>query len=190
MDLLQPNFGRNRATSLGDTTHISPLLRKLFLASDAGLQLPLWLLAVAAKRGASDFAPRLSPALPQDNSSLSNEELAIGLCLNHMPDDPVLICAAAQLLSSTTTDVAKLLWLAKTERTEAVLRYIADACAEVSPEMEPWKTVRERLFPRARAKQGVLPLASSFCKTQLPSKSGLWRRKNETDALPCLATPS
>lgn len=190
MDLLQPNFGRNRATSLGDTTHISPLLRKLFLESEAGQQLPIWLLSVAAARGASDFAPRVSPTLPPDNPSLSNEEVAIGLCLNHMPDDPVLICAAAQLLSSTTTDVAKVLWLAKTERTEAVLRHIAEACAEVSPEIEPWKMVRERLFPRARAKQGALPLASSFCETQLPNKSGLWRRKNETEAFPCLATPS
>jgi len=180
MDFLTVSFAPKLAARLGDTTHVSPLLRRLFAASNAGKQLPNWLLKVAAERGASKFThrielnlpadnPLLLPAdnpllLPADNPLLTDEEVATGLCLGHMPDDPDLIEAAAQLLSSPATDVARLLWLAETERTEMVVRHIADMCAETAPELEPWKTVRERLHPRRLVRKGALPPCANFLR--------------------------
>lgn len=162
MELRDAIFAPTLAHRLGETVHLSPLHRKLLRASGADGRLPQWLLKVAIERGASHYRRDFDPALPQDNPALTNEEIGVGLCLGQMPDDPTLIRAAVQLLSSPTTDIARLVHLAREERTETVLRYAADACLKVDPALEPWATVRRKLRGRREVPDGLLPHWSRF----------------------------
>jgi hypothetical protein len=162
MELRDAIFAPTLAQRLGETLHLSPLRRKLLQASGAGEHLPQWLLKVAVERGASHYRRDFDPAFPPDNPTLTNEEVAVGLCLGQMPDDPTLIRAAIQLLSSPKTDLARLMRLARQERVETVLRYAADACLKVDPALEPWATIRRELHSRREVPDGLLPHWSRF----------------------------
>lgn len=163
MELKEQIFAPTLAKKLGDTMHVSSFLRRLQqLTGCSQEQLPYWLLKSAVGRGASHYSQHFDPALPPDNKSISTEEIGVALCMGHMPDEPVFIRAAAQLLSSPKTDVAWLFRLAEMERTEPVLIHIAAACAKTEPEMEPWKSVREGLHCRRKWNDNVLPHWTRF----------------------------
>ena len=150
------------ASKLGDTPHVSGLAIRLARLSGAGRRLPEWLLKVAVERGAGHYQRNFDPSLPPDNPAVSAEEIGVALCLGEMPDDPWLIRAAAQLLSSSQVDVTQLVRLAVMERVEPVLLHIAVACEGVNETLEPWATLRRVLRSRRTVRTGALPHWTRF----------------------------
>ncbi len=148
---------------LGDVPHFSPLLWKIERMSGCPLTaISTWLLKSAVARGASHYRRDFPAGLPPDNASLTNEELGAALCLMHHPYDPVLIRAAAQLLSAPDTQADFLIRLALLERCEPVLLHIAEAAAYIVPLLEPWRTLRNSLPGRHRVRGEALPHWSRF----------------------------
>ena len=150
------------ARKLGDTTHLSGLAIRLGRLSGAADRLSEWLLKTALERGATHYQREFDPSLPPDNPAVSDEEIGVALCLGQMPDDPRLIRAAAQLLSSVRVDPHRLARLAEMERVEPVLLHIAAACARVNAALEPWATLRRQLHPRRTIRTDVLPHWTRF----------------------------
>lgn len=149
MELREQRLRLTLARKFGDVTHVSPLLRKVRgLSSCEEDQVGEWLLKCAVERGTTHYRRGFDPELPPDNSSLTYEEPRVALCLAHHPFNPLLIRAAAQLLSSRDTDARTLAHLAVTERCEPVLLHIAGAAARVAPEQEPLASLRAQLTSR------------------------------------------
>jgi hypothetical protein len=150
------------ARKLGDTAHVSGLAIRLARQSGAGERLPEWLLKVAIERGAKHYQREFNPPLPPDDPSVSSEEIGVSLCLGQMPDEPWLIRAAAQLLSSPDIDPKRLAQLAEMERVEPILLHIAHACERVDKDLEPWATLRRILHPRRTVRTEALPHWTRF----------------------------
>jgi hypothetical protein len=119
--------------------------------------LPEWLVKAAVARGARHYEREFDPSLPPDDPAISDEEIGVALCLGQMPDEPWLIRAAAQLLSSPQVDAARLCRLAVRERCEPVLLHIAAAAERLVPALEPWAYLRRHLPPRAVPRTDALP---------------------------------
>jgi hypothetical protein len=150
------------ARKLGDTAHVSGLAIRLARLSGAGDRLPEWLLKIAVERGAKHYQREFDPSLPPDYPAISDEEIGVALCLGQMPDEPWLIRAAAQLLSSPRVDPQRLARLAEMERVEPVLLHIAAGCGQVSEALEPWATLRRQLHPRRTVRTDSLPHWTRF----------------------------
>ena len=162
MELKEQSFAPTLAHKLGDTAHVSGLAIQLARQSGAGEHLPEWLLKVAVQRGAKHYQRDFDVSLPPDNPAISTEEIGVALCLGQMPDDPWLVRAAAQLLSSPQVDPQRLARLAEMERVEPVLLHIAAACERVDKEFEPWATLRRILHPRRTVRTDALPHWTRF----------------------------
>ena len=162
MELKEQPFAPTLAHKLGDTVHVSGLAIRLARQSGAGPRLPEWLLKVAIERGAKHYQRDFNPPLPPDNPAIPTEEIGVALCLGQMPDEPWLIRAAAQLLSSPGVDPKRLAHLAEMERVEPVLLHIASACERVDKELEPWSTLRRVLHPRRAVRTAALPHWTRF----------------------------
>ncbi|MGH7979062.1 MAG: hypothetical protein ACREE6_06775 [Limisphaerales bacterium] len=173
------------ARRLGETAHVSPLLRKVCQMSGCPEdRVGEWLLKCAVRRGASHYERDFSGDLPPDNPNLSHEELAVALCLGQHPYNSVFIRAAAQLLSSTHTDARRLARLAVMERVEPILIHIAIIAARYAPEAQPWSYLFHHLPRRRSFPPDVLPHWSRFIsQTGVTSIGGgpdikwLWRRE-------------
>ena len=173
------------AGRLGDTVHVSPLLRKVCqLSGCAEDRVGEWLLKCAVQRGASHYERDFPKDLPPDNASLSQEELAVALCLGQHPYNSVYIRAAAQLLSSKHSDAQRLARLAVMERVEPVMLHIATIAARHAPEAQPWAYLLRNLPRRLSYSPDALPHWSRFVsQTGVTSFSGgpdikwLWRRE-------------
>ncbi len=100
-----------------------------------------------------------------------------------MPDEPSLIRAAAQLLSSPRVEPQRLAHLAEMERVEPVLLHIAAACARVDEALEPWATLRSRLHPRQIVRTDALPHWTRFAILPGLTRDGyappLWLTRRE-----------
>jgi hypothetical protein len=162
VELKEQPFAPTLAHKLGDTAHVSGLAIRLARQSGAGERLPEWLLKVAVERGAKHYQRNFDPTLPADLPAISDEEIGVTLCLGQMPDNPWLVRAAAQLLSSPKIDPARLARLAEMERVEPVLLHIAAAAEKVDGTLEPWATLRRALHPRRAIRPDVLPHWSRF----------------------------
>jgi hypothetical protein len=163
MELKEQTRPMTLARRLGDVSHRSPLLRKVRRMSGCFPdEIPAWLLKCAVLRGASHYRRDFDAALPADNPALANEELGVALCLAEHPFDPILIRAAAQLLSASDTDPVLLAGLAEMERCVPVMLHIAAAAGRISPASEPWRTLREILPRRHHVRSEVLPHWSRF----------------------------
>jgi len=176
------------ARRLGDTVHVSPLLRKVCQMSGCPEdRVGEWLLKCAIQRGASHYERDFPDHLPSDNASLGQEELAVALCLGHHPYNSVFLRAAAQLLSSTRTDPRRLARLAVMERVEPVLLHIASIASRFAPDAEPWAYLFRELPRRRTGPAEVLPHWSRFVsQTGVtpfgggPNIKWLWRREPAT----------
>jgi hypothetical protein len=162
MELTEERPVSSLAGKLGDTVHVSGLAMRLARSSGTGNRLPEWLLKIAVERGAKHYQREFDPSLPPDNPAISDEELGIGLCLGQMPDDPWLIRAAAQLLSSPRVNPQRLALLAKMERVEPVLLHIAAAAKRVDALSEPWASLRQQLHSRRTIRTEMLPHWTRF----------------------------
>lgn len=174
------------ARRLGDAVHVSPLFHKVRLTSGCPEErIGEWLLKCAVRRGASHYERDFPDDLPPDISELSNEELAVALCLGQHPYNSTFIRAAAQLLSSPRTDAAKLARLAVMERVEPTLLHIAAAAARFAPEAPPWSYLLHHLPPRLACSPDALPHWSRFVsQTGITSFAGgpdiQWLRRHES----------
>ena len=163
MELREQGPRPTLAQKLGDVTHVSPLLRKVRrLSGCAEDQVGEWLLKCAVGRGATHYERDFPSELTPDNPALTNEELGVALCLGHLPWNPALLRAAAQLLSAPDFNIGQLSRLAEMERVEPVLLYIAEAAARVAPDQEPWVELRAHLPRRRKVRTDALPHWSRF----------------------------
>lgn len=121
-----------------------------------------WLLKCAVNRGASHYQRKFSDDLPPDHPEISDEELAVTLCLGQHPYNSTFIRAAAQLLSSPATDAPRLVRLAVLERVEPVLLYVAAIAARFVPDAQPWSYLRRHLPERLPCPPDALPHWSRF----------------------------
>jgi hypothetical protein len=143
-----------------------------------------WLLKCAVGRGASHYERDFSDDLPPDCPELTNEELAVALCLGQHPYNSTFIRAAAQLLSSPSTDPAKLARLAVMERVEPVFLYIAVVAVRFAPKAQPWSFLLLHLTQRLSPPPDALPHWSRFVsQTGVTSFTGgpdiKWLRRRE-----------
>ena len=158
MELKEQPYAATLAQKLGDTTHVSALLRKVCkLSGLAEARVSEWLLKCAIERGAKHYVSEFAADVTLDSADLTNEELGVALCLGHHHYDTFLIRAAAQLLSSPEIDAARLARLAEMERVEPTLRHIAEIAALYAPALEPWAYLRTHLRRRLTPPEGVLP---------------------------------
>ena len=143
-----------------------------------------WLLKCAVGRGASHYERDFPDDLPPDHRELKNEELAVALCLGQHPYNSAFIRAAAQLLSSPSTDAPKLARLAVMERVEPTLLHIAAVAARFAPEAPPWAYLLHHLPQRLAWPPDALPHWSRFVsQTGVTSFGGgpdvRWLRRRE-----------
>jgi hypothetical protein len=137
------------AQRLGTTAHLSPLLMK---AKRLGLQQPEDLERLAVRRGCLyyDFNSTTSSLFEEPDvqvlrKDFTNAELAIALlspcwpkCLNRQR-------IGAAMLSALDVEADTVAELAKVERCETLVSYIAKCGAEVEPENPFWKMITDQL---------------------------------------------
>lgn len=163
MELKEQRGATTLAQKLGDTIHLSFLLRKACRLSGCSEEdVGEWLLKCAVKRGASHYDREFPIDFPADTLELTDEELGVALCLGHHRYQLTYIRAAAQLLTSPHIDPARLIHLAIQERVEPVLCHVADVANRFAPQLEPWAYVRRHLASRLRPPPSVLPHWSRF----------------------------
>jgi hypothetical protein len=151
------------AQKLGDTPHVSVLLRKVCGLSGCDEKcVGEWLLKCAVSRGAAHYERDFPENLPPDHSALTDEEIGVALCLGQHSYRPVYLRAAAQLLSSPRVDPVRLCRFALMERVEPVLLFIAEVAARFTPQAEPWRHLRTHLRRRRSVPPDVLPHWSRF----------------------------
>lgn len=163
------------AKRLGMTTHLSPLLQK---ARRLGVRTPEDLERIAIVRGlryfgqinpASDDPDRVS--IP-DLEHFSNEELSIALLSPTLPYSLNRIRMGAAMLAAHGVSAEKVLRLARMERSEAIVRHIAECAASVEPENPLWKTLLQRLPTHQPLAPDILPHPSRFVAMSGLDRSG------------------
>jgi hypothetical protein len=145
------------AAKLGEIPHVSGLGLRLARLSGAGERLPEWLLKVAVERGASHYQREFDPSLPRDRTAIPDEEIGVALCLGGNRYNLDSLRVAAQLLSCSRVNPARLCRLAVRERCEPVLLHIAKIAEKFDPALEPWAFLRTHLPPRHVPRQDALP---------------------------------
>lgn len=114
------------ANTYGGTAHISPLLRK---TRRLGLPTAESLLRLAVKRGCGHYAPadyEATRVYDPGSDRLTDAELGMAMISGAQDYDPQRMRCAAQLLSGPGLDATGLVRLAKMERCEPLLAYIAE----------------------------------------------------------------
>ena len=148
------------ATRLGTTTHISGLLRK---AARLGLRTPADLSALAVQRGCRHY---WHDGIPEQESvgcdDFTNEELTLALLNVALPFDPNAIRCGAAMAGAEGNSPKQLAWLAKLERSEQVLRYVAECGKKFEPENPFWTDLLALLPVTPPPKEGALPHPTRF----------------------------
>jgi hypothetical protein len=175
------------ARKLGTTAHVSPLLMK---ARRLGLRGVEDLEKLAFERGCFYYDPRGSAKQRDDalakastlrngsaraEDSLSNEELATALISICLPEDQMRLRVGAAMLAARGNSPVRLARLARQERCEMVMGYIAECGKHVEPGNSFW-TELIALLPEAQAPgPWLLPHITRFV-----AMTGLTRRGRET----------
>jgi hypothetical protein len=148
------------ATRLGTTTHVSALLRKAALL---GLRTPDDLSALAVQRGCRHY---WHEGVPEGElatrEQFSDAELAIALLNVALPFDSHAIRCGAAMVSAEGNSPKNLAWLAKLERSERVLRYVAECGEKFEPENSFWTELLDLLPVTPPEKDGALPHPTRF----------------------------
>jgi hypothetical protein len=138
------------ANTYGSTAHVSPLLHK---ARRLGLATPDALLRAAVARGCVHYAPadyNKETLSDPGADRLTDAELGIAMISGAQVYSPQLMRCAAQLLSGTRVNATEMVRLARMERCEPLLGYIAEQASQWDEGREMfWKSVMAAL-PRAR----------------------------------------
>lgn len=148
------------AARLGLTAHISPLLEK---ARTLGLATPEALSHLAVQRGCRHYwhegVPKGELA---SREQFSDEELAIALLNVALPFDPHAIRCGAAMVSAEGNAPRSLARLAKVERSEPVLRYVAECGRKYEPENAFWTELLALLPVTPHPPDGALPHPTRF----------------------------
>jgi hypothetical protein len=160
------------AEKLGTTPHISPLLQKAKrLGLDAeGLE------HLAIQRGCTyyhDGGPL--PANAVDESLFSNEQLALALLNPALRYDPQTLRLGAAMLSTEGNDPKRIAWVAKLERSEVMVRYVAEAGRRFEPQNPFWQSLLTLLPETLPPKSSAVPHPTRFV-----AMTGITRRGVET----------
>lgn len=154
--------GNTLARLLGSTSHLSPLFRRIEKA--IGDEDPATCLkGLAVKRGCRHYRGSFKEGrVPTTATELTNEEIAVGLCLGQLSYDPLNIRVAAELLSAETCVPETITRLARQERCETVIGYIAACGQRVEPNNPKWKSILDGLGTVQAPPAGQLPHWSRF----------------------------
>ena len=148
------------AARLGTTTHVSTLLRK---ARKLGLATPEALSNLAVQRGCRHY---WHEGVPEGElatrEQFSDEELALALLNVALPFDPQAIRCGAAMVSAEGNEPRRLAWLAKLERSEQVLRYVAECGKKFEPENPFWTELLVLLPVTPPVPEGALPHPTRF----------------------------
>lgn len=148
------------AARLGTTTHVSALLYK---ARKLGLVTPDDLSALAVQRGCRHYWHEGVPAGElATREQFSDEELAMALLNVALPFDPHAIRCGAAMVSAEGNSPKRLAWIAKLERSEQVLRYVAECGKKFEPENPFWIELLALLPATPPVKEGALPHPTRF----------------------------
>jgi len=160
------------AAKLGTTTLLSPLLRK---ARRLGLG-PRELEILAVQRGC-DYYHDGSPLPPPSVSEkeFSDVELAISLLNPALRYHPQSLRLGAAMLGATGNAPEEIARLAKMERAEAIVRYVASAGKRFEPENPFWTRLMDLLPTMTPPKSSVVPHPTRFV-----AMTGFTRRGPET----------
>ena len=145
------------AQILGQTTHLSPLARKLKRLGLPDAQ-SWWQLAV--QRGCRHYAAGLPDVDDPGETRLDNSELLTALLLGQNAYDPALIRIAGQLLGGEP-DAARVIFLARQERVLTPLRHVVEQALVVEPANPYWRLLADKL-PVAKPAEGLLPHRTRF----------------------------
>ena len=148
------------ANKLGTSTHCSPLLRKVRCL---GLKAPddLWTLAV--QRGCRHYRQGNEPVgelVPLQ--IFSNEELALALLNTAGVYSSHSIRCGAAMLGAAGIDAGLVARLALHERSEAVIRFVAECGKTFEPDNSYWPTLLSLLRPCPPIRPGVMPHPTRF----------------------------
>lgn len=160
------------AEKLGTTAHLSPLLQK---ARRLGLD-AIGMERLAIQRGCDYYQE--GPVLPQleiTSEQFSNEELAIALLNPALRYHPQTLRLGAAMLGAEENDPELLAYLAKVERAEAVVRYVAEAGKRFEPQNEFWPRLLALLPPSPTPNSAIVPHPTRFV-----AMTGITRRGMET----------
>ena len=160
------------AARLGTTSHVSPLLRK---AHRLGLEVKdLEMLAI--QRGCEYYSggERISE-IDVSPEKFSDAELAIALLNPALRYNPQTIRLGAAMLSAENNSPEEVAWLAKLERCESLVRYIAQAGRKFEPQNPFWARLLELLPNSPPPKSSAVPHPTRFV-----AMTGFTRRGRET----------
>jgi hypothetical protein len=148
------------AHRLGTTTHLSPLLMK---ARRLGLRAPEDLCTLAVQRGCRHYWQGSEPLMElATQEQLKDEELALALLTVAGKYDPHAIRCGAAMLGAEGNDPVVLARLTVWERSECVVRYVAECGRRYEPENPFWSALLALLHPAPAPKPGVLPHPTRF----------------------------
>ena len=148
---------------LGTTTQLSPLLRK---ARKLGLEAGE-IEELAIERGCDYYGgtnPRTNPS-PAPKIPLhvfTNAELAIALLNPALRYKPQSLRLGAAMLSAEGNSPEEIAWLAKLERCECIVRYVAEAGAKFEPQNSFWPSLLGLLPKTNSPKSSVVPHPTRF----------------------------
>ena len=132
--------------------------------------------ALAVARGCRYYGGGNLPAVAAvSREQLSDEELVMALLSVAACYSPQSLRVGAAMASATHIDPERLVWLARLERSEAVLRYVAECGARYEPDNGFWGKVLASLPAPIPLPSGVLPHPTRFV-----AMTGITRRGVET----------
>jgi hypothetical protein len=146
------------AEKLGTTTHLSALLQK---ARRLGLDAEE-LECLAIQRGCNYYQNGKTLSATVSGSQFSNEELALALLNSALRYDPQTIRLGAAMLSAEGNDIRKIARLATLERSEAIVRYVAEAGRRFEPQNSFWEDLLLLLPATPPPKSSVVPHPTRF----------------------------
>jgi hypothetical protein len=156
------------AHKLNSVPHVSCLRQ---IAKLHGLSTEKDLIDESVARGCFHFLQSdQPPARKVEEDAFSNEQLAIAMLTIANPYDLWLLRAGAMMLSHSRNDFRQIVRYARHERSEAVVRCIAEAGLRYEPDNEFWTQLLRELPPTAAIKEGVLPHHSRY--VSIPGKIG------------------
>ena len=153
------------AKKLGIPAHHSLLLQK---AQSVGLHSSSALISLAVARGCRHYqgGPEPVPTKPLPHAVFSDEELAIALLSPCLPYSTRAVRVGAQMLGSVGNRPWHLALLARRERAETVVRYVAAAGEQAEPQELFWQELLAALPSaspfRSISPADVLPHPSRF----------------------------
>ncbi len=151
--------------------HQSLLLAK---AESLHLEVPDDLRRLAIERGCNYYSVEPGPK-PVGEVPLTNAELAVTLLSPELPFEPWNIRIGAAIMSASDVQADELVRLARSEKCESMVRYIAESGKRYEPANESWDRLLS-LLADVQVNRDGLPHPTRFIDMTgiIRGKIGLW----------------